>query len=115
MSKKKYITLSVITMIVACLLVIFHIPFFTLVLGGEKVFELRGTFLIISPIIIITVSVLATVIINILTKKYNLAKLKNKKIVNIEQCNNIPQEAQKSADELNSTKSDKKLNNINKK
>ena len=77
-SKKKYITLSVITMIVACLLVIFHIPFFTLVLGGEKVFELRGTFLIISPIIIITVSVLATIILNILTKKYKKCDKVNK-------------------------------------
>lgn len=65
-------------MIVACLLVIFHIPFFTLVLGSEKVFELRGTFLIISPIIIITVSVLATIILNILTKKYKKCDKVNK-------------------------------------
>ena len=107
MTKKKYIALSVVTMIVACLLVIFHIPFFVLVLGGEKVFELRGTFLIISPIIIITVSVLATIILNILTKKYNLSKSQNEKVVDTGMSDNNPHEAKKSADESNSPKSDK--------
>jgi len=107
LTKKKYIALSVVTMVVACLLVIFHIPFFVLVLGGEKVFELRGTFLIISPIIIITVSVLATIILNILTKKYNLSKSQNEKVVDTGMSGNNTHEAQKSADESSSPKSDK--------
>ena len=102
-------------MVIACLLVIFHIPFFVLVLGGEKVFALRGAFLIISPIIIITVSVVATIILNILAKKYNLAKSQNSTVATTEQCDNKPQPAQKSADKSKDLKSNKQSNNINKK
>lgn len=71
MTKCKYVLFCVLTLVVAILIVIFHIPFFTLILGEEKVFNMRGLFLIvITPLIIVAVSIVASIIINKLTKVY---------------------------------------------
>lgn len=72
MSKKKYNVLSGLIILTACLIVIFHIPFLVLILGSEAVFRLRGLILlVITPLTIIFVSVLSSVIIGILKKKLN--------------------------------------------
>lgn len=71
MTKRKYVLFCTLTLVVAILIVIFHIPFFTLILGEEKVFNMRGLFLIvITPLIIVAVSIVASIIINKLTKVY---------------------------------------------
>ena len=72
MSKKKYNVLSGLIILTACLIVIFHIPFLVLILGSKAVFRLRGLILlVITPLIIIFVSVLSSVLIGILKKKLN--------------------------------------------
>lgn len=72
MSKKKYNVLSGLIILTACLIVIFHIPFLVLILGSKAVFRLRGLILlVITPLTIIFVSVLSSVLIGILKKKLN--------------------------------------------
>lgn len=70
MTKKKFIFLTVLITAIACLIVIMHIPVLSWILGGEKVFAMRGTFLIITPALILVVSTIAAIFIELLDKKY---------------------------------------------
>ncbi len=71
MSKKKYYALCITIILVACLVVIFHIPFLTLILGNEAVFRLRGLILIvITPLVIIVVSIISCILLNKLKKRF---------------------------------------------
>lgn len=82
MSKKKYIFFITFVTTIACLIVIFHIPFSVLIIGSKKVFEMRGAFLlIITPLTIIIVSILATLVSQRITKIYKNAN-KNLSIEN---------------------------------
>lgn len=70
MTKKKFIFLTVLITAIACLIVIMHIPVLSWILGSEKVFAMRGTFLIITPVLILVVSTIAAVLIELIEKKY---------------------------------------------